>query len=93
MSQRSRSLVAKLVLSADAASIPRVGVTRRLGRVLVNRFLTPQGKAVLQVQDGLAEGLWLGLRPRTHRHYYIGDAEQPVQEMLRGRASTWDGRL
>ena len=85
MSQRGRALVAKLMLSIDAAYVPGGSVTRRFGKVLVNQFLTPQGKVVLQVQDGPAEGLWLDLNPRTDRHYFMGDAENPVQEALGSR--------
>ena len=83
MSQRSRALVAKLVLSVDSVAIPGGEVTRRLGKGFVNQLLTPQEKVVLQVQGGLAEGIWLDLNPRTDRHCYRGDAEQPVQQALR----------
>ena len=83
MSQRRRALIAKLVLSVDSVAIPRGGITRRLGKVVINQVLTPQEKVVLQVQDGLAKGIWLDLNPRTDSHYYRGDAEQPVQEALR----------
>ena len=83
MSQRSRALVAKLVLSVDSVTIPGGEVSRRLGKGFVNQLLTPQERVVLQVQGGLAEGIWLDLNPRTDRHYYRGDVEQPVQEALR----------
>lgn len=81
--QRSRALTAKLMLRFDIAAIPGGGIGRRLGKILVNRFFAPREKVVLQVQHGLAEGLWLDLNPRTDNHYYMGGAEQALQEALR----------
>jgi len=36
----------------------------------------------VQVQDGVAQGLWLHLNPRTGRNYFEGGGEREVQEAL-----------
>jgi len=83
MTQRSRALVAKLMLNVDPAAIPGGFVTRGFGRVLASYLLTSHERVALQVQEGLAEGLWFDLNPKVDRHYYRGTTEQPVQETLR----------
>ncbi len=80
------TLIAKLMLNVNAAAISPRSVTRRLGRLLANHFLTSQERVAMQVKGGMAQGLWFDLNPRTDNHYYRGIVEQPVQHALRRMA-------
>ena len=76
----------KLALRSDALS----GVRRFLRRFPPARWtaralISDQNQAWVEVERGLAQGLWLRLNPTLEADYWLGDHEPLVQAELRKR--------
>ena len=69
----------RYALSYFAKGSPVVGGIRDL----VRRHLIPRGTEWVQVQQGFAKGIWIGIDLSSERSWWAGTHEPAAQDLLR----------
>jgi FkbM family methyltransferase len=74
-----------LGLPEPLRSLRYVPILGNLAHRLSHRFLPTDEKVWARIERGPGAGLWLELNPRTGQHYFRGDVEPTIQEILSRR--------